>query len=181
MTWDNLLLDDTISPLFDELHARIENYQIYSLAWNDEDVSTVVTNYLPAINQTVSIRTSRSVTLSVLPNNSEIIPNPFNLLSMGYTVRYYSRLVPGNPIPTFQTVDLQYRGEDDPARTIPRILPSQSIVTFNPAGWTLDAEESVPDTTVLQAYRTEIDANIQYGYTTYPSPFNRPASVQVVP
>lgn len=181
MTWDNLLLDETRSPAFDDLHAHVDNYQIYSLTWNDEEVSTTTTKYLPAINQTVEIITGRLVAMQILPNTSPFSPNPLNLINRGYTIKYYSRLLPTIPLPTFETIDLRYDGDDDPNRTIARIMPMQSIVSFDPSSWSLDAEAIVPDTNISYTYQTSVDITVQYVYTTFPSPDNRTASVQVIP
>jgi hypothetical protein len=35
MVWSNLLTDNYRSPQFDELHARLDNYQVYSVVWCD--------------------------------------------------------------------------------------------------------------------------------------------------
>jgi hypothetical protein len=48
--WEYLSADDYRSPQFDELHARLENYQIYSLVWCDQTVRTMATELVPGVN-----------------------------------------------------------------------------------------------------------------------------------
>jgi hypothetical protein len=48
--WENLLNDEYISPQFDPLHARIDNYQIYSLVWSDDLVQQTTDYHYSGIN-----------------------------------------------------------------------------------------------------------------------------------
>jgi hypothetical protein len=181
MMWARLLTDVQISPQFDDLHARIDNYQIYSIAWCDHDVTTQTTNYDNGISlDPESILTSRIASFNELPNNSAIIDSP----SRGLNLKYYSRLtpyVPGVSYSYLETIGLQYRGQDDPNRTIARILPSQSIVDFDPNGWSLDGEYSLPDLPYSHQFQTVVEVSFAYGYSSEENVGNRPPSSTVHP
>lgn len=164
MTWTHLLFDDRLSPVFDELHARIDNYQIYSIAWCDQTVTSQTTHHKNAISlPPVQVITSRAVSLTFLPPTG----SPTAILSRGRTYKYYSRLIPndGTTYSVLQTVDLVFDGDDDPARTISRKIPDGGIVTFDPSGWNLDGEYIVADEPVSYTYSSQVQADITYGYS----------------
>jgi hypothetical protein len=49
-TWQQLAQDTTRSPQFDDLHARLDNYQIYSLAWCDQLITGTETAHQIAVS-----------------------------------------------------------------------------------------------------------------------------------
>jgi hypothetical protein len=178
----SLINSDTYrSPSPDELHGRLDNYQIYSIGFNDQSLAVTTTSHDYAINfPPVDVLTSRTITFQEEPNTSPVIQVP----SRGVTVRYYSRLIPGVAGLSYSellTIGLQYRGDDDPERTIARELPGQSIVNFDLTGWNLDGENVSPDLPFSHQYRTVFTENITYGYSPETNLSNRPLSIVSIP
>jgi hypothetical protein len=184
--WPNLLLDDYKSPVFDELHARIENYQIYSFAVCDQTIKEQIIDHDIGISLTESVRTARMV--DARPSTNRVfIPFPSlpNLISRGKTIRWYSKLIAGVTGKTYselKTVDVIYSGDDDPNRTIPRDLYSKTIVDFNSAGWNLDAE-IIYDDVIGGGYEYSSDEtiSIDYFYTDEPYIGNRAPIINAKP
>jgi hypothetical protein len=174
MAWQQIYNDPTISPNFNELDARFDNYQIYSLAWCDQQVRSTKTSYQYGVSLTVLVRVARIVSTEIAPNTSPSFPYP----SLGYTVKYYSRLTrPPGSNSVLETIDLQYRANDDINREVARALPSQSIVVFDPTGWTLNHEYSIPDRPISYQFQDVVTESITYNYAREPYSGNSPPLV----
>jgi hypothetical protein len=163
MTWEYLSEDSTRSPQFDELHARLENYQVYSLAWCDQQENRITTNHSPALYlPDVSVLTDVAF-------GTRTVPGRFSGQGAYFT----------HVIPTLYFFKLQIPGT---ANSYPSLNYTAAIEDINGApGYTLFG--TIPQQSIL--YRpdlpdpTEIEGFITSLYTPYPNLLNHGGSITI--
>jgi hypothetical protein len=186
MSWNQLLVDEYVSPVFDELHARLENYQIYSIVICDHIASARIDDHDFGLNlPDVPIGDRLIITPTSIPANEfpDIYFDPLpDVITVGVV---YPRLghAPGFRIYTKLTTAPGFY----PGFSYGVVLDGYNSVTQDAAylsdGYSVIYSQSVQNFTWFTGndfqapYPLISSVHIELGFTNYPNLLNHAASV----
>jgi hypothetical protein len=117
--WEYLSADDYRSPQFDELHARLENYQIYSLVWCDHEAKSSITDYaygllLPDVKVLSGLEFSQQTIVTIASLGLNVNGSFSDGFYEIYGYKVFGRTTPAGtyPYPVFDFFQIDDR--DDP-------------------------------------------------------------------
>lgn len=174
--WSYLLADDYQSPIFDELHARIENYQIYSLVWCDHEVESFVTDYaygvqLPNIEVLSGLDFSQQTTVNIASlglNVSGSFSDGFYEIS-GHKVFGKTILAGAYPYPVFDFFQIDDRDDPDGMLAVSAISNGYAVIFTEPLT-RVGATAYPREQTISRTISTSL-------YSFFPDVRNKPSTI----
>jgi hypothetical protein len=176
MTWETLRSDPYVSSSFDELHARLENYQIYSILLCDRTETRQTTKHEPGVNlppyEVQSDVSFSLVSRTLTAAGSGVARN--NLVE--YWKKNYSGS--GQNAPSVLWISL----EDDPNN--PNLMPideARANAAVNGFGlFGILPKYTSPEYQAGDVYSIQVSL-ITPIYTLWPNPSNKPPEINTFP
>jgi hypothetical protein len=175
MTWESLLSDSYVSSGFDELHARLENYQVYSTLLCDRTEKRQTTKHQPGVNLPPSLVQS-DVSFSLVSQTQTATSDGVQRNNL---VEYWKKNYGGSGqnAPGVLWVSL----EDDPNN--PSIMPiDEARANAMANGFALFGvlpKYTSPEYRTGDIYSVQVSV-ITPVYTPWPNPSNRPPEINTL-